>query len=466
MAQKKIVQDIMPSKRRSIREVSIEGEPTKKTPPRTELSRADRGIRVPMHLEHVQEAKRAAAAPLVAPKEPQKKVPRIGKKRIAGRNFKWLIGGGVIVCCMIVVYAASLFFAHAKVIIDPRSESVSINGTFSAAKNAESPDLSFITVSTTTIAHVQAPAFAQGSLNSYAKGTALLVNASGTPQKILAGTRLEDGRGLIYKTVSTVVIPAATTKASGTVAVRIVASLPGSEYDSSLSSLKGDLSIVAWQGTAKAKIFYGRMTSNIVGGASGLRMAVASSTLSSAAATLSSDLSSMAEESLKSSVPDGYILYPMAATISLSSTTVASTGSTTADVSMIAVATSFLFKETDLENALVKAEIAQFPADNYRVDGLSSLAFALAPGQTLSPSSASMKFVLSGALDIVGLVDADSIKNQLEGKALSASNSVFSKYSAVISGAQVSVTPNWIRRIPSSPKRISVIISTTTDVGH
>ncbi|MDR3558606.1 MAG: hypothetical protein P4L61_03675 [Candidatus Pacebacteria bacterium] len=457
MAPKKIVQDIMPSKRRSIREVSRPSE----------LSRADRGIRVPMHVEHAPEAERASVSASASPKNQQKKEPRVGKKKKAGRNIKWLIGGVAIVCCIVVAYVVSVFFARAKVAITPRSESVSINSTYVAAQNAQSPNLSFITVSTTTTAHVSIAAVAQGTVNTYAKGTALLINASsGASQKIVAGTRLIDGRGLIYKTVSTVVIPKATSKASGTVAVRIVASLPGFQYDSSLSSLKGDLAFVAWEGTSKAMVFYGRMTSNMIGGASGLRMAVASSTLASATTALTASLSAMAQDSLKGRVPSGYILYPTAIALNLSSTTVVSTGSTTADVSMSAAVTGFLFKTSDLENALAKSEIAQFPADNYRVDGLSSLVFSPLSGQSLSRSSPMIKFTLSGSLDIVGLVDTDSVVSQLEGKPLSASNKVFSQYSTVISSAQVSIVPFWIRSIPSSPRKITMVVSTTTSAGH
>ncbi len=60
MATKKIVQDIVPSKRRSIRDVVLnkDDEPVRKNSPHTAAFRAERGIRVPVHLEH------AVASPL------------------------------------------------------------------------------------------------------------------------------------------------------------------------------------------------------------------------------------------------------------------------------------------------------------------------------------------------------------------------------------------------------------------
>jgi len=341
---------------------------------------------------------------------------------------------------------------------------VPINGNFSAAQNAESPNLSFETISTTTIAHISEPVSNIGILNTYATGMAMLVNASSlSPQKMAAGTRLEDGRGLIYRTVYPVVIPAATSKSAGTVAVKIVASAPGPAYNSSLTNLKGDLSVVAWQGGAKAKIFYGRMTTDVTGGSSGPNMSVASTTLAAASTALLADLSSSAMQSLSNLVPNGYILYQNAANEVFSSTTVTSTGSTTADVSMSATATGFVFNERDLENVLAKDQIAQFPADNYSVNGLDSLIFTPAVGQTFSTKTTSVRFSLSGDIDIVGVIDANSIKSQLLGKPLSVSDSVFSKYSSVIGSAQVSIMPFWIRTIPSSPKKISVIVSTSTN---
>jgi len=461
MPTRKIVQDILPTKRRSIRDVTLDKDPAKKSPARVQETRAERGIRVPIHLDHAAEAKRSSPAPGV-PKE-----PRSGRKAKTGRNAKWFVGGIAIVCLIAIAYTASVILAHATVSINLRSESVPVSGSFSAAQNAESPNLSFETISTTTVAHASVAASIAGTVNSYAAGMAILINASSpSPQKILAGTRLSDGRGLVYKTVSTVVIPAATSKSAGTVTVNIIASAPGPAYDSSLSNLKGDLSILAWQGTSKAKVFYGRMTTDMTGGSSGPRMSVASTTLASASAALSSKLLSIAEDALQSTVPAGYILYPKAAGITLSPAMTSSLGSTTADVSMSAVATGVIFKATDLENLLAKTQIAQFPADNYEVDGLSSLVFAPAVGQSFSAATGAIQFSLNGNLEIVGVIDPNAIKSQLSGKPLSSSNSIFSQYSSVIGSAQVSVSPFWVHTIPSSQKRISVIVSTTTVSGH
>jgi hypothetical protein len=155
-------------------------------------------------------------------------------------------------------------------------------------------------------------------------------------------------------------------------------------------------------------------------------------------------------------------MYPKAISVVLSSTTVSSIGSTTANISMSAMVTGILFKESDLENTLAKNQIAQFPADNYEVNGLDSLVFTPINGQTFSMATTSIKFTLTGTLNIVGLIDTSAIKSQLEGKPLSASNSVFSQYGSVIQSAQVSIVPFWIRTIPSSPKRISVVISTSS----
>jgi hypothetical protein len=468
MAQKKIIQDILPSKRRSIRDVTLDKESPRNNSVNSVTNRADRGIRVPIHLEHKAEVKKSdvkrdaylsSTPPSTLPKE-----SRGGKKKKTIRNRKWFLGGIIIVCCLIIVYVSSIFLARAKVSITLKSENVPISGTYSAAENAESPNLSFKTISTTTIAHVSVFASAQGTVNTYATGMAILINASSpSAQIITVGTRLMDGRGLIYKTVSSVVIPAATSKSGGTVAVKVIADAPGPSYNSFLKSLKGDLSIVAWQGTAKAKIFYGRMTSDMTGGSSGPKMTVGNATLAATAVALSSNLSSSAPQVLQRIVPTGYILYPKASNIILSSTTVTSTGSTTADVSMRATATGIIFNKSDLENTLAKNQIAQFPADNYKVNGLDSMVFAPASGQTFSMATTSIKFTLTGTLNIVSLIDTSTIKSQLLGKPLSASNSVFSQYSSVISGAQISIVPFWIRTIPSSPKRISVVVSTSTN---
>jgi len=472
MAPKKIVQDILPSKRRTIRDVPTADEQAKKTQSKPAATHSERGIRVPIHRERTAEEKHpspAASSPSVkdkerknSDKEPPKESHR-GKKVKGGRTWKWIVGGIVIVSCIVIVYEASVHFARASVEISLRSEEVNVDGDFSAAQNAVSPNLAYEIISTTTSAHISVAATPGPIVNAYATGWALLISASTTSsQKIIAGTHLEDARGLIYKTVSTVVIPAATSKSFGTAYVKIIADAPGAAYNSSLTDLKGDLSIVAWKGTPKAKLFYGRVTSDVKGGASGPKMSVSKADLGSAVASLSSSLSASSGRVLQSMVPGGYILYSKATGIALSSTTVSSLGSTTADVSIKAYLTGIAFKRSDLENALAKDEIAQFPADNYIVNGLDSLAFAPVTGQTISGATKSLKFMLSGDLTIVGVIDAAAIKSQLEGKPLSESNSVFSEYSSVISGAQASVAPFWIRTIPRSSSRISIVVSTST----
>ncbi len=480
MVSKKIVQDIVSSKRRSIREVNLSEGPEEKNPQNTAyagISREDIGIRVPLHLDHTGQEKRDFPAPSAsvpaAPQEPAidgPRPPQNPKKSASGRNWKWIIGGVVIISCIAIVYAISVFMARAHVIITLQSEDVPINGTFTAVQNAESPDLSFETISTTTIAHTSVQATLGGTVSTYATAMAVLINAaSPSPQKIIAGTRLEDGRGLVYKTVSTVVIPAASSKSIGTVGVKIIASAPGPAYDLSLSSLKGDLTIVAWQGTAKASIFYSHMTTDATGGSSGPKMIVPSAALNAVTATLSSNLMSAAQNALVGMVPSGYILYPKAASIALSSTTIgsiaqsSSASSSVADASMQAIATGIIFKETDLENTLAKSEIARFPADDYTINGLSSLVFTPTAGQALSSSAKSIEFALSGDLSIDGALDPDKIKAQLEGKPLSTSNSIFNQYSSVISSAQISIVPFWIHTIPSSSAHISVAVSTSTE---
>ena len=188
MAPKKIVQDIVPSKRRSIRDVTLNDEPMRKSTPKAAMSRADRGIRVPVHLEHTALEKQAA------PVRPRPSVPketkespsalRKVKKNAASRNWKWIVGGFALVSCLLVAYVASHFLARASVKIALRSENVPISGAFSATENAESPNLSFETISTTTVAHVSAPASAGAIVNAYATGMALLINSgSASSQK-------------------------------------------------------------------------------------------------------------------------------------------------------------------------------------------------------------------------------------------------------------------------------------------
>jgi hypothetical protein len=458
MPQKKIVQDILPSNRRSIREIGLvrESEGPSRAP---KEKREEKPVRVPLHRDRSEHAAPAAGDEAPA-KAPRRRRSSAGSDRRRG----WLVGTVVILCLLALGFGASFFFASASVSIIPRSKTVSVDGDYSASVGASSPALAFVPVSTTTVASMTVQAPDSAPTESYATGEAVLVNASSpSTQTIITGTRLEDGRGLVYKTARTVVIPAATKSAPGTVAVPITASAPGASYDASPSDLSGDLSIVAWQGTARAEVFYGRESGDITGGTSGPGKSIASSTLAADAAGLSRQLSGSALATVQSLAPAGTIVYGPAVTVSLSPIAVTRLSSTTAQLSLTAQVLGVAFDRTALANTVAKGEIAQFPADNYSVEGLDSLAFAIVSSQKGAQGGlSSVTFSLDGALSIVGDVPTSTIRRSLAGVALSDSDSVLSPYGSAIQSARISITPPWIRTIPGDPDRISVSLASST----
>ena len=163
----KKVQDIIPSKRRTIREVALENESSKNASVHAEKRSADRGVRVPVHLTHTVETKRKTVSPTL----PKTSSPKTKKGKF---RQKWLLGISVLVCLLVIGYIISVIFAHATVTITPQSKNVIVDGTYSAARNAVSPNLAFETISTTTTAHISVPAIPGTFINTYATGRAMI----------------------------------------------------------------------------------------------------------------------------------------------------------------------------------------------------------------------------------------------------------------------------------------------------
>src|SRR6185436_19331087 len=90
-------------------------------------------------------------------------------------------------------------------------------------------------------------------------------NYSTASQNLDIDTRLEGSNGKIYKTKTKIVIPGMKDGKTGSVEVKVYASVAGPEYNSAPLDFK----IFGFKGTPKYSKFYGRSKGALSGGAKG-----------------------------------------------------------------------------------------------------------------------------------------------------------------------------------------------------
>jgi hypothetical protein len=282
MAPKKVVQDIVPSNKRSIRSIPLRREQVE---------------------ENDEIVDTAEETPIVIKKRKSPRKAEKPPKKVSG--VKTLITFIIIVVCIgVIATALSLLYTKAVVTIRAKVVPINIDGSFIAKKDIISDvNLSYQVVTATDEVSKTVPATDGPLVEVKAKGIATLFNAySATAQKIIAGTRLSDTNGLIYRTNETVTIPGKKIN-PGSVSVGITADKAGENYNALLSDLTGDFKIVAYKGTDKYATIYARSKSDITGGFAGHKKIISADAIKGVSVELQNSLKAKLLEKISTTVP-------------------------------------------------------------------------------------------------------------------------------------------------------------------
>lgn len=406
------------------------------------------------------------------------------RKKSSYRRHPLIIGSTLLLCLAAIALALSFVYAKATVVVIPKKVTIDLNAVFTACKGTPCTPAAGSKIAPLSYEVIQIPGAelhqivqaVDGPLvQTSAHGNIILYNNySATPQTLSAGVHLTNTAGLVYRTTKTVIVPGykkvGTSTVPGSVSVPIVAAAPGPQYNILPTDLTGDFKFIAYKGTPKYTAFYGRINPNnsIAGGSIGGTKVVASSTLAQVYNDLKQNLTAQLLAQSRALIPQDYIVYDNAYSISYSpiapsatSTGGAATSADVADVGMRASLSGIMFKQKDLVKTIAQAGTpsilvdTSFPNNAFTTSGLSSLAFtSLTP---TASSSAPFRFSLKGTFGLTGAFVVEDIINRLVGKTMAQSNAIFAGYST-IEGAHAIITPFWRHSFPDSPKKISIAI--------
>lgn len=480
------VQDIIPNKNRSIRDIPVERNnisvpievPKKRDNPvklRSKISEMRQNI-----LESIPEKIKLDENIIHKIEKGEKLHPdhhKVGghisltppKSNKLKRSKKWIyILMGLLVLVAGIGYIASVYFSRASFVIVPITLPISVNSNYVASSD-DSKDLliyDIITVrgsATTTVVSTDGP-----NTTSTAKGSITIYNSySKDSQQLVAGTRFSDSSGRVYRLTSSVSIPGYTMSGEnispGVLTTTVAADQIGPSYNISKNNFKEDLKIVAYKGTPRYETMYGRVATDINGGFNGFKKIVSATILETASTELQSEILSSLVNKVISKVPEGYIMYDNGYVVTFSEPAIVGGEPKSAIVTMDAVLHGILFKKENLVNKIAGIQkISAFSGFSYEPKGLRDLNFSIANAKDFSPEKKNTLIIkLKGDMELVGTIPESALKLKLAGLSLSETVNVLREYKSIIKINESSgqVIPPW-SKVPSNPERITVQVLT------
>lgn len=426
---KRVVQDIVTSGRRRIREVEEEIP-----------IRRIRTMAPPAPVSHAK----------ISQKRPHRKVPSILVTFIV-----------VFIGIAVIAVALSLLYSKAAVTITPKTAHFDVSTIVTTKKSVDSSfGYDVVSISTTSVKTV--PAVDGPTIETKAKGSVTLYNEQTVQQKILAGTRLSNSQGLIYRTAATVVIPPISSgKTPGNIVVAVLADQAGASYNISQSSSE-TLKVVAYKDGPKYSTVYAKVKTAITGGFSGNKKTISPEAQAAATQNAKDEVKAKLVAQVQKFVPKDSVMYDTAYTIDYEVADPVAKDPQTAEITVKGTLSGAEFKKNDLLKAIAPKELDKFSAPAYRIDGIEDLKFSVVNTKDFSAKKATpLIFNIRGPITLVGTFSDTALKNELKGTYLKESNAIFAHYPA-ISNAYALITPFWMRYFPNSVDKISVEIKDPT----
>lgn len=423
---KPLFQDIVPPDKKSIKRIPLPERLAREERPERPVRRVER--------EPARE------------REPRRE--RRGISGIVKALIAVIVIGGLAAGALYVVIPKA---TGATVTIIPKGQSVALeNATFVATKEP-SGELPFQVVTVAKEGKVTVPAAGEEQASVKATGVIRIFNNySAAPQVLVANTRFETPKGLIFRITQGVTVPGKTGTTPGSIDVAVVADKPGADYNVGLS----DFTIPGFKGDPRFEKVFGRSKSAIAGGFEGTRKKVAKTDEDVARAKIRDGLRANLVGEVAKNIPEDFVMPGNAYFIEYETLPNVSVD-LGAELKEKATIHGIIFRKQDLAKAIAKKSKSA-PSDKMDVLDADKLAFApKAPSGDRLWEAETMSFALNGTTTVLVPVDIDKLKADLAGKPRNGLNAVLAAYPNV-KNAEVVIRPFWKTKFPESTDSISV----------
>ncbi len=370
----------------------------------------------------------------------------------------WIIA---VILALGVVVGGSLVFSKADVDITRKSETGVLDDlriTAVKGEDAAEGELAFEVMSVEAEVSKTLSSTSKENAKIAATGRVVIFNDYNTsPQNLVANTRLQTKDGKIYRIQKAVTVPGKKGSTPGSVEVDVKADVAGSEYNLEFA----DLYVTGFKGTPKYEKFYARTKGPLSGGREGEKYVVSGDTVLQAKTELSADIRAKLLREAKSQVPEGYVLFEGALTISetASSETVFYADTEDVPVTTKGTLTAVLLPKDALSALIAKKTLSQYDGAPVSIPAMEMLTVAFDRAYSDLKNAQEVDLVMSGSATIDWVVDTEAVEKALLGVSKKEFNSIMAGFGSVHS-AELHLRPFWMPNIPKDAERVELSVET------
>lgn len=437
MNNRDIVQDVVPSQKKSIRDIPIPKNqkqfngtstppPSIPTPPR-----AGEGTTPPV--------------PPTPPQQPEK--PRGIPPRRRGKKKFYLLGLGIALLAVVFVAVLS-FFDTAEITITPRQENIAVNQTFTATRSGDAAGVPYQTIRVEGENGAVVPATEGEFVETKASGTIRVENTySEESQRLIANTRFEAEDGKIYRIQDAITVPGMNGTTPGTIDVTVYADEAGPEYNKSSASF----TIPGLEGDPRFDGFKATTVSTLSGGFSGTAKKVDEDVKTDAQERIQTELRDELIAEAEATVPGNFVFLPGASTFTFEEMPQSNVTTDSVQINERLILEGVIFEEDVLTDAILGLVFSD-ARGKASITNLSELSFEVPEN-----IEEEFTFTVSGNANIVWDIDEGKLQDDLAGTKRKNINTVLVNYPA-IERAEAVLRPFWKRSFPRDGNEINVRI--------
>lgn len=437
---KNIIQDVVVKNRRSIRQISIERG---RRPARNEARKIE-----------ANETRESKAEPM----RPESQ--NIIKKRNTPKIIIWTIA---LLAIIFLLFSVTSFFSTAAVTVVPKTARIALDDSYIARKDVLPGELQYEIMTLRKKMSKQLEATETENSETKASGKIVVYNNfSAAAQRLIINTRFESGKGLIYKIPESIVVPgfkmSGGKKIPGSIETLVFADESGDKFNMKISDLKGDFKIPGFKGDKKYDYFYGRIKTDITGGASGLVKKVPAKILSEARNELRANIKSELLKEAYAVKPQSSVLFADASYIDYISLPDSSSNAGKVEISEDGAFYGIIFDQAKLSSYVAKKKLPYYDGVPVNLIPDDNTVINLSNNSKMKPwESDALNLSLKGGADVVWIYDKILLQKSLAGQGTDENNlkRILSSYPG-IKEISAKVRPVWKHSFPNKPEKISI----------
>lgn len=427
--QRKIIQDIKPGKKKSIRDIPL-----------------------PQHRQRSNNIKEEIIQESKPPEPPEDN----NRNNNSSKGYsKWLIWSLAVVAVLIVVFTISSLFKGADVSLVPKQKTIGLDDVLTAHAEAEA-GLKYETVKTSKTLEKTVSATGEEYVEQKSSGIITIYNTHDeNTQRLIKNTRFESPDGLIYRIAESIVVPGMNAEEPGTIDVTVYADEPGENYNIG----EVEFTIPGFEGTERFETFYAKSKTPMTGGFVGNRKIVSEEDKQKAVEELRSQLRKDLKKDLISQTPSDFVIFEDGLFYSFESLSQKDSGDSS----------SVILREKGTVEGIIfdKISFSEYAAERYMdvpenidlmIENMDQIDFSLNDKENISLSGNDpVNFSVSGKAELVWVINKEEIKSSLVGEKRDKLTSILISHPE-IEKADAVIRPFWKRSFPEDEDDINISI--------